>query len=85
MRPLQRAGGRCEPVRRAVRILAPEPPPRTAQPSRDGRVIPLQVKALLEAVERPWATPGGIRVVPRKSFTPLTSLSRGRFFRPPHD
>ena len=49
--------------------------------SRDGRAIPLQVKALLEAGERPWVTRGGIRVVPRK-FTPLTIYSRGRFLFP---
>lgn len=75
--PAQRAGGRCEPVWGSVCILAPEPPSRTAS-SRDGRVIPLQVQALLEAVERVWVTIRGIRVVPRNDYAP-DSCSQGRF------
>lgn len=64
-----------------MRILAPEPPSRTAQRSRGGRVIPLQVEALLEAAERPRATLGGTRVVPRIHYAP-DDFSRGRFVFP---
>ena len=38
--------------------------------SRVGRVIPLQVKALLEADKRVRVTVCGIRVVPRKFYAP---------------
>ena len=46
---LQRADGGCKSVDVPVCILDPEPPSRMTG-SKDGRVIPLQVEALLEVV-----------------------------------
>ena len=82
--PPQRAGGWWEPAWESMRILAPEPPPRTAARSRGGREIPLPIKALLEAGERPRATWGGIRVVPRMLYAP-DDLQSGAFLFPPHE